>query len=242
MGWERKRGKLEEFNKLLMGGDSASFTLQAGDLSVLPGVKYVITIDSDTVMPRESARRLIGTLAHPLNRAVFAPDSNEVIAGYTVLQPRLQVRPVVANKSLFTRIYSGDTAIDLYSRAVSDAYQDLFQEGNYVGKGIYDVAAFARSTHDRAPENSILSHDLFEGLSGRAGLVTDIVLFEDYPPHYLAYANRMHRWIRGDWQLLPWLLPRVPHGSGKTVPNPFTLPWIAGNSSIIYVAAWLPLL
>jgi cyclic beta-1,2-glucan synthetase len=223
MGWERKRGKLEEFNRLILDGDSSSFTLRAGDLSILSGVKYVITIDSDTVMPRESARRLIGTLAHPLNQAVFASDSNEVIAGYTVLQPRLQVRPVVANKSLFTRIYSGDTAIDLYSRAVSDAYQDLFQEGNYVGKGIYDVAAFARSTRDRAPENSILSHDLFEGLSGRAGLVTDIVLFEDYPPHYLAYVNRMHRWIRGDWQLLPWLLPRVPHGSGGTVPNPFTL-------------------
>lgn len=223
MGWERKRGKLEEFNKLLMGVDSTSFILRVGDLNVLSGVKYVITIDSDTVMPRESARRLIGTLAHPLNRAVFAPDSNEVVAGYSVLQPRLQVRPVVANQSLFTRIYSGDTAIDLYSRAVSDVYQDLFQEGNYVGKGIYDVAAFARSTRGRAPENSILSHDLFEGLSGRAGLVTDIVLFEDYPPHYLANANRMHRWIRGDWQLLPWLLPSVPHGSGKSVPNPFTL-------------------
>ncbi len=223
MGWERKRGKLEEFNKLLLGGDSTSFTVQDGDLSVLSAIKYVITIDSDTIMPRESARRLIGTLAHPLNRAVFAPDSNEVVAGYTVLQPRLQVRPVVANQSTFTRIYSGDTAIDLYSRAVSDVYQDLFQEGNYVGKGIYDVAAFARSTREIAPENSILSHDLFEGLSGRAGLVTDIVLFEDYPPHYLAYANRMHRWIRGDWQLLPWLFPRVPHGSGKTVPNPFPL-------------------
>jgi cyclic beta-1,2-glucan synthetase len=223
MGWERKRGKLEEFNKLLMGGEGVSFTVRAGDMSVLTGIKYVITIDSDTVMPRESARRLIGTLAHPLNRAVFAPDSNEVIAGYTVLQPRLQVRPVVANQSLFSRIYSGDTAIDLYSRAVSDVYQDLFQEGNYVGKGIYDVAAFERSTRDRVPENSILSHDLFEGLCGRTGLVTDIVLFEDYPPHYLAYANRLHRWIRGDWQLLPWLLPRVPHASGKTVPNPFTL-------------------
>jgi len=222
MGWERKRGKLEDFNKLLTSGENTHFSLQVGDLRVLSKIKYIITIDSDTILPREAARRLIGTLAHPLNRAVFAPDSKEVIAGYTVLQPRLQVRPVVANQSIFTRIYSGDTAIDLYSRAVSDIYQDLFQEGNYVGKGIYDVAAFERSTRNRAPENTILSHDLFEGLFGRAGLVTDIVLFEDYPPHYLAYANRLHRWVRGDWQLLPWLMPRVPHGSGKTVPNPFT--------------------
>ena len=223
IGWERKRGKLEEFNRLVAGEKKTTFSLQVGDLSILPKVKFVITIDSDTILPRESARRLIGTLAHPLNRAVFASDTNEVIAGYTVLQPRLQVRPVVANQSIFTQIYSGDTTIDLYSRAVSDVYQDLFQEGNYVGKGIYDVAAFARSTRDRAPENSVLSHDLFEGLSGRAGLVTDIVLFEDYPPHYLAFANRLHRWVRGDWQLLPWLLPHVPHKSGKKILNSFNL-------------------
>jgi cyclic beta-1,2-glucan glucanotransferase len=223
MGWERKRGKLEEFNKLLISGEKTDFSLQTGDLSILPKIKYVITIDSDTILPRESARRLIGTLAHPLNRAVFATDSNKVVAGYTVLQPRLQVRPVVANQSLFTQIYSGDTALDLYSRAVSDVYQDLFQEGNYVGKGIYDVVAFERSTRDWAPDNAILSHDLFEGLSGRAGLVTDVVLFEDYPPHYLAYAHRLHRWVRGDWQLLPWLMSRVPHRSGKSVPNTFKL-------------------
>ncbi len=222
MGWERKRGKLEEFNNLLMSGEAARFSMQVGDTGVLSGVKYVITLDSDTVLPRESARRLIGTLAHPLNRAGFAPASDEVSAGYTVLQPRVQVRPVTANQSAFTRIFSGDTAIDLYSRAVSDVYQDLFHEGNYIGKGIYEVAAFERSTRNRAPNNAILSHDLFEGLCGRCGLVTDIVLFEDYPPHYLAFADRLNRWVRGDWQLLPWLMPRAPHGTGKTVPNPFT--------------------
>ncbi|MEW5827537.1 MAG: glucoamylase family protein [Chloroflexota bacterium] len=223
MGWERKRGKLEEFNQLLMTGEGSSFPIRAGDLGGLAGVRYVITLDSDTVLPRDTARRLVGTLAHPLNRAEFAPASVEVIAGYTVLQPRVQVRPVTVNQSTFTRVFSGDTAIDLYSRAVSDVYQDLFHEGNYVGKGIYDVAAFERSTRNRAPGNAILSHDLFEGLCGRCGLATDIVLFEDYPPHYLAFADRMHRWARGDWQLLPWLLPRVPRGSGNSVPNPFTL-------------------
>jgi cyclic beta-1,2-glucan synthetase len=223
MGWERKRGKLEEFNRLLMSEENVHFTTQLGDLSFLSRVKYVITMDSDTLLPRDAARRLIGTLAHPLNRAVFDPATGEVIAGYTVLQPRVQVRPAVANQSVFTRIYSGDVAIDLYSRAISDVYQDLFHEGNYVGKGIYDVAAFVRSTRDRVPENAILSHDLFEGLCGRCGLVTDIVLFEDYPPHYLAFATRLHRWVRGDWQLLPWLMPRVPHGRGKPVPNTFTL-------------------
>ncbi len=223
MGWERKRGKLEAFNRLLTRGESGQFILQTGNLSFLSRIKYVITLDSDTVLPRDSARRLIGTLAHPLNRAVFDPATGEVVAGYTVLQPRVQVRPAVANQSIFTRIYSGDVAIDLYSRAISDVYQDLFHEGNYVGKGIYDVAAFERSTRDRVPENAILSHDLFEGLCGRCGLVTDIVLFEDYPPHYLAFATRLQRWVRGDWQLLPWLLPRVPHRTGKTVPNTFTL-------------------
>ena len=148
---------------------------------------------------------LIGTLAHPLNRAEFDPVTGEIKAGHTILQPRTQVRPASANRSLFTRVYSGDSVIDLYTRAVSDVYQDLFDEGNYVGKGIYDVEAFQRSLQDKIPENHLLSHDLFEGMQGRCGLVTDVVLFEDYPPHYLVYTDRMHRWVRGDWQLLPWL-------------------------------------
>ncbi|MGB8982756.1 MAG: glucoamylase family protein [Anaerolineales bacterium] len=211
MGWERKRGKLEEFNDLLGGSDSTTFTIRVGDLSVLPTIRYVITLDADTVLPREAARQLIGTLAHPLNQAEFDPETGEIRAGHTILQPRTQVRPAAANQSLFTRLYAGDSVIDLYTRAVSDVYQDLFDEGSYVGKGIYDVKAFQKSLHDKIPENRLLSHDLFEGMQGRCGLVTDVVLFEDYPPHYLVYTDRLHRWVRGDWQLLPWLWNRVPH-------------------------------
>lgn len=211
MGWERKRGKLEEFNKLLGGSETTTFLIKDGDLSVLTTIRYVITLDADTVLPREAAHELIGTLAHPLNRAEFDPLTGEIRAGHTILQPRTQVRPASANRSLFTRVYSGDSVIDLYTRAVSDVYQDLFDEGNYVGKGIYDVEAFQRSLQDKIPENCLLSHDLFEGMQGRCGLVTDVVLFEDYPPHYLVYTDRMHRWVRGDWQLLPWLANWVPH-------------------------------
>jgi cyclic beta-1,2-glucan synthetase len=223
MGWERKRGKLEEFNRLLSGSDSTTFIIKVGDLRVLPSIHYVITLDADTLLPREAARQLIGTLAHPLNRAEFDAASGEVIAGHTILQPRVQVRPAAANQSLFTRVYSGDSVIDLYTRAVSDVYQDLFDEGNYVGKGIYDVEAFQKSLHDKIPENHLLSHDLFEGSQGRCGLVTDVVLFEDYPPHYLIYTDRLHRWVRGDWQLLPWLGNQVPHRTKGKASNTLSL-------------------
>jgi cyclic beta-1,2-glucan synthetase len=211
MGWERKRGKLEEFNQLLRGSKETSYNIQYGDLSVLGSICYVITLDADTLLPRESARRLIGTLAHVLNHAEFDSASGEIKAGYTILQPRVQVRPAVVNQSIFTRAYAGDSIIDLYTRAVSDIYQDLFGEGNFVGKGIYDVDAFEKSLYDKIPENHLLSHDLFEALQGRCGLVTDVVLFEDYPPHYLAYTDRLNRWVRGDWQLLPWLRSWVPN-------------------------------
>ncbi|MEI7847810.1 MAG: hypothetical protein WCK35_18555, partial [Chloroflexota bacterium] len=223
MGWERKRGKLEEFNRLLLTQKSGSFCVQYGDLSILSKTRYVITTDADTLLPRESAHRLIGAIAHPLNQPEFDPVSNKIIAGYTVLQPRLQVQPSIANLSTFTRIFSGDNSLDLYSRAVSDVYQDLFDEGNFIGKGIYDVHAFDRSLRDRVPENSILSHDLFEGLHGRCGLITEITLFEDYPPQYLAYMHRLHRWVRGDWQLLPWLLPKVPTQKSGLIPNNLSL-------------------
>lgn len=232
MGWERKRGKLEELNQMILrtrgrspdgshalaGQESpdrelllldTDFTVQAGDLAALAAIRFVITLDSDTILPRDSARRLVAALAHPLNRAEFNP-AGEVIAGYTVLQPRTEVNPTSTNLSWFTRIFSGNTGLDLYTLAVSDVYQDLFGEGIYIGKGIYDVAAFERSLAGRVPENALLSHDLFEGIQGRAGLVTDIVLIEDYPAHYLGHTRRMHRWMRGDWQLLPWLFPRVP--------------------------------
>jgi cyclic beta-1,2-glucan synthetase len=219
MGWERKRGKLMEFNRLLRGASGTSFVVQEGRLDLLSGTRYVITLDSDTTLPRDSARRLIGALAHPLNRAQYEEQSGRVVAGYTILQPRVEIIPTSANRSLFARVYSGDTDIDLYSRAVSDVYQDLFGEGIYVGKGIYDLEAFDRSVAGRIPENALLSHDLFEGILGRVGLVTDITLFEDYPPDYLSFAHRAHRWVRGDWQLLPWLLPVVPTETGRREPN-----------------------
>ena len=236
MGWERKRGKLADFNRLLLSQGLASYPTQVGDASIFrssagsstgidgpgssevvpvptgntgPVIKYVITLDADTSLPQGSANRLVATLAHPLNHAEFAADGHSVVAGYTVLQPRVAIKPTSANRSPFSQIYSGNAGFDLYSFAVSDVYQDLFGEGSYVGKGIYDVAAFERSLEGQIRENTLLSHDLFEGIYGRAALVTDIVLYEEYPSRYLGYARRLRRWIRGDWQLLPWLFPVV---------------------------------
>ena len=222
MGWERKRGKLDEFNCLLRGKPN-TFAVNIGDLEVLSQVRFVITLDTDTGLPPGTARRLVGALAHPLNRPRFKPGSNQVISGYTILQPRTAIKLPSANQSLFSRVYSGDRGLDLYTLAVSDVYQDLFGEGIYIGKGIYDVDAFTRSLTGQAPENALLSHDLFEGIQGRAALVSDIVFLEDYPPNYLAYAHRMHRWVRGDWQLLPWLFPRVPSSGDGRIRNHLSL-------------------
>ncbi|MGE5073673.1 MAG: GH36-type glycosyl hydrolase domain-containing protein, partial [Anaerolineae bacterium] len=219
MGWERKRGKLHQLNLLLRGGAASAFSVQTGNPEVLQDIRYVITVDSDTVMPRDAAERLVASLAHPLNRALRDAHSGAVKAGYSVLQPRVEVSAASANLSRFTRVFAGDIGLDLYTRAVSDVYQDLFGEGIYVGKGIYDVDAFERSLAGRMPENALLSHDLLEGLMGRVGLVTDVVFYEDYPPHYFVYVRRSRRWIRGDWQLLPWLLPRVPSTGKGTLPN-----------------------
>jgi cyclic beta-1,2-glucan synthetase len=218
IGWERKRGKLVDLNRLIHGKET-SFSERVGDLEVLSEIRYVITLDSDTLLPREGARRLVATFAHPLNRAEFDPQTGEVVAGYTVLQPRVEVKPTSAGQSWFAQIFSGDVGLDLYTHAVSDVYQDLFGEGIYAGKGIYDVATFERSLAGRVPSNALLSHDLFEGIHGRAGLVTDVALYEDYPAHYLAHTRRLHRWVRGDWQLLPWLFPKVPHAGAGTIPN-----------------------
>ena len=213
MGWERKRGKLHEMNMLLRSSPRSSTTLSfskvtrdMGGLDALQHVRFVITLDADTILPRGAARRLIGALAHPLNQARFNDTTGQVTSGYTVLQPRMEIHPRSITASWFTRIFAGDTGLDLYTRSVSDAYQDLFGEGSYVGKGIYDVDAFERSVDKHIPENSVLSHDLLEGLMGRAGLVTDITMIEDYPINYPVQIMRQRRWIRGDWQLLPWLL------------------------------------
>ncbi len=219
MGWERKRGKLEDFNKLILGKDTGNFSFQVGDLSCLSKIRFVVTLDADTTLPRDSVRQFAGILAHPLNQAEFDEKTGMLRDGYAVIQPRLQVRPNVANRSIFTRVFSGDMTLDLYTRAVSDVYQDLFGEGSYVGKGIYDVAAFEKCLDGRIPDNMLLSHDLFEGMYSRCGLASDITLFEDYPTHYLAFSNRLHRWIRGDWQLLPWLQPQVPHKLNGKIQN-----------------------
>jgi len=222
MGWERKRGKLADFNHLLLNlrnianispQETAYISIE-GQIGILSEIKYVITLDADTSLPQDSANRLIATLAHPLNKAEFAPDGRSVIAGYTVLQPRVSIKPTSANRSLFSQIFAGNAGFDLYSFAVSDVYQDLFGEGSYVGKGIYDVAAFERSLAGQVRQNTLLSHDLFEGIYGRAALVTDIVLYEEYPSRYLVYASRLRRWIRGDWQLLPWMFPIVSTSAG----------------------------
>ncbi len=223
MGWERKRGKLHQLNLLLRGSGDAAFRVKMGDLGVLREIKYVITLDADTIIPREAAQRLVATLAHPLNQAEFDPRRGTVSAGYTLLQPGIEITSTSAQLSRFTRIFAGDVGLDLYTRAVSDVYQDLFSQGIFVGKGIYEVDAFERSLAGRMPENALLSHDLIEGIHGRVGLVTDIVLFEDYPPHYFVYIRRSRRWIRGDWQLLPWLFPRVPSVEKGTIPNDLSI-------------------
>ncbi len=214
IGWERKRGKIEEFNRLLRGATDTSFSTQVGDLTILPSVRYCITLDSDTRLPRDAARRLIGIIAHPLNQPRFDPQSGRVTEGYGILQPRVSVTMASAAGSLFARTYAGHTGVDPYTTAVSDVYQDLFGEGIYTGKGLYDVDAFAAALEGRVPENALLSHDLFEGLYARTGLATDVEVVDDYPSSVLAHARRQHRWVRGDWQILRWLFPVVPSRTG----------------------------
>ncbi len=214
MGWERKRGKIEEFNRLLRDAGETTFTTRVGALEVLPSVRYCIALDTDTRLPRDAAKALIGIIAHPLNRARIDPRSGRVTEGYAILQPRVSVTMASAAGSLFARLYAGHTGVDPYTTAVSDAYQDLFGEGIFTGKGLYDVDAFVESLRGRVPDNTLLSHDLFEGLYARTALVSDVEVVDDYPSSVLAHAKRQHRWVRGDWQILWWLLPLVPARSG----------------------------
>ena len=222
MGWERKRGKLLDLNQLLRG-QYDSFPVKVGDLSILPKVRFVITLDSDTELPRGSAHRMVGALAHPLNQAIIDPAKNIVVAGYGILQPRVGVSVQSTARSRLAAIFAGETGLDSYTRAISDIYQDLYGEGTFTGKGIYEVDTMSRVLNRRFPRNSLLSHDLIEGAYARAGLVTDIVVIEDYPSHYSAYNRRKHRWLRGDWQIVQWLTERVPDESGARVPNPISL-------------------
>ncbi|HXD22367.1 MAG TPA: protein ndvB, partial [Gemmatimonadaceae bacterium] len=207
MGWERKRGKLHELNRLLRGAADTTFLPEHGARAPVPaGVRYVVTLDADTRLPIGAISRLVGTMAHPLNRPRVDARTRRVVEGYAVLQPRVTAPLPGRAGSAFQRLSSGQAGVDPYAAAVSDVYQDLFGEGSYTGKGIYDIDAFEEALAGRVPENTLLSHDLFEGLFARAGLVTDVELFESAPANYLVGSARHHRWARGDWQLLPWIM------------------------------------
>ena len=222
MGWERKRGKLQDLNKLLRH-EYDSFPVKVGNTAVLPKVRFVITLDADTELPRGTAQRMVGAMAHPLNRAIIDNRRNVVVSGYGILQPRVGVSVRSAARSRLANIYSGQTGLDIYTHAVSDVYQDLYAEGSFAGKGIYEVDTLRQVLDGRFPCNSLLSHDLIEGAYARAGLASDIELIDDYPSHYSAYNRRKHRWLRGDWQVAGWLRSRVPDQSGARVLNPISL-------------------
>ena len=221
MGWERKRGKLLDLNKLLLH-EYDPFPIKSGPQHVLGNIRYIITLDSDTQLPRTTAARMIGTLAHPLNRAIVDPRLKIVTEGYGILQPRVGVSVSSASRSRLSAIYSGETGFDIYTRAVSDVYQDLFGEGIFAGKGIYEVSILHEVLERRFPRNALLSHDLIEGAYVRAGLLTDVEVIDDYPSQHHAHARRKHRWIRGDWQILRWLFTLVPDETGRLVNNPIS--------------------
>jgi cyclic beta-1,2-glucan synthetase len=244
IGWERKRGKLHELNRLLRGARDTSFIPIGGRPPAVPqGVRYVITLDADTRLPMGTARRLVGAMAHPLNRPRFDPGERRVVGGYAIVQPRITPSlPTGPESTTYQRIVSGPGGVDPYAAAISDVYQDLFGEGSYTGKGIYDVDAFEAALEGRVPENTLLSHDLFESSFARAGLATDVDLFEEFPTNYEVAARRQHRWVRGDWQLLPWILGfrgRIPaHGRLKMLDN-LRRSLTAPAAFLLAVAAWI---
>ena len=200
-----------------------AFPRSSGRPPFCPPIKYVITLDTDTQLPRDAARQLVGTMAHPLNRPEFDAVRGIVAEGYSILQPRVGVSLPSARRSWFVRLFAGDAGIDPYTREVSDVYQDVFQEGSFIGKGIYDVDAFQRAMHGRFPENTVLSHDLLEACHARSALVSDVEFYEEYPSRYNVDIDRRHRWIRGDWQITQWLLPRVPGADARRMANPLSV-------------------
>ena len=223
MGYERKRGILEAFSTLLTDKDTHTFSRIVGNREILTGIRYVISLDTDTQLPRDSARKLIGAISHPLNRPVLDPETPVIREGYGIIQPRVALSLSESGISYFALIFGGEQGIDPYTRTVSDVYQDAFHEGSFIGKGIYDLEAFSRSVKGQFPQNLILSHDLLEGCYARTGLVSDIQIFEEYPVSYLADCRRRHRWIRGDWQIAPWLFSSVPDNSPIPQRNPLSL-------------------
>lgn len=253
IGWERKRGKLHEFNRLLRGATDTTFIPVDGQPPTVPrGVRYVITLDADTRLPKGAAYRLIGAMAQPLNRPRFDPMQGRVVDGYAILQPRITPSlPTGPRSTAYQRIVSGPGGVDPYAAAVSDVYQDLFDGGSYTGKGIYDVDIFEAALEDKVPESTLLSHDLFEGVFARAGLLTDVDLFEEFPTSYLVDARRQHRWARGDWQLLPWIFGVARDATGRRQRARISIAgrWkmvdnlrrtlVAPSSLVAAVAAWI---
>ena len=219
MGYERKRGKLSDLNHVLRGHSKESFSAIIGDEKVYTTVKYIITLDTDTQLPREAAWKLVGLMAHPLNQPVFDENKKRVVEGYAIIQPRLAISLHGATRSGFTQLHENDSGIDPYTRVTSDVYQDLFGEGSFIGKGIYEIDAFEKALNNRFPENRILSHDLLEGTYARAGFASDIQFYEDYPTRYQTDSMRRHRWIRGDWQIGNWFLPIVPGNNSRHIKN-----------------------
>ncbi len=224
IGWERKRGKLEQLNRFLVGESAPELErfLWTGDRAQLEGIRFVITLDADTQLLRDTARRLVETLAHPLNQARLSPDGRRVIRGYTIIQPSVSASLPSARATWFSRIFADPRGINPYTHAVSDLYQDLTGEGSYHGKGIYELRTFHRLVSERFPTAHLLSHDLLEGSYVRVGLATDIELLDVFPSSYIEWWNRQHRWIRGDWQIIDWLKSRVPVGGGRLEPNPLS--------------------
>ncbi|MEO8765553.1 MAG: glucoamylase family protein [Ginsengibacter sp.] len=223
MGYERKRGKLGELNALIQENKKDAFSVIIGEESIYTSTKYIITLDADTQFPRDVAWKMAGTMAHPLNHPVYNAKKRRVTEGYSILQPRVSNSLPLGDSSLYAKVHGNEAGTDPYTKATSDVYQDLFNEGSFIGKGIYDVAAFETTLKNRFPENRILSHDLLEGAYSRAGLITDVQLYEEYPSDYVTDMQRRHRWIRGDWQIAMWTTPFVPGFDKKFHRNPVSL-------------------
>ena len=223
MGYERKRGKLTELNNALRGAGWDRFCALIGNVESLSNTRYIITLDTDTQLPRDAARQFVAAMAHPLNRARYDKTSRLVVGGYGILQPRMAASLSGANRSRYAQLCGSEPGIDPYTRSVSDIYQDLFTEGSFIGKGIYDIDAFEYALNGRLPENRILSHDLLEGCYARSGLLSDVHLYEEYPARYHTDIKRQQRWIRGDWQIANWILPWVPGADGRNQRNPLSM-------------------
>jgi cyclic beta-1,2-glucan synthetase len=251
MGWERKRGALVELVRELHAEHDTSFVTKLGDIEFRRGVTFVLTLDADTVLPRDGARKLISTIAHPLNRAVLRPGDERVRRGYGLIQPRVGMSLPGATRTRFSRMYSGTTGVDPYATATSDTYQDVFGEGSFTGKGIFEVDVFNAVLEGRFPENTLLSHDLIEGSFLRTALASDVEVLDDYPANYLAAASRLHRWVRGDWQTLPYLGGKIESSDSTMVRNPLSLlhKWkildnlrrslVAPGTMLLFLAGWM---